>query len=206
MFGHRIERFGHPRSGGLRRQQAARQWALRVWRSIVDDEIGYDPGAVIPGSPFTGANLNFDPTRRQGLEAEGTQRLGPAFDLRAALAWRSATFRAGPYAGHRVPLVPAFTGSVGVHWRPAAAHRVGATLVHASSAHPDLANACSMPSHTTLDLHYAWTVRGLEWRVGVANATDRRYFTQAFACAADRPDAVYPEPGRTVKASLRLAF
>ena len=191
---------------GLRGQQGERRWALRVWRSVINDEIGYDPGAVIPGRLFNGANVNFDPTRRQGLEAEGTQRLGPAVDLRGALAWRSATFRAGPYAGHQVPLVSAFTGSVGVQWRPASGHRVGATLVHASSAHPDLANACTMPSHTTLDLHYAWTFRSLEGRVGIGNATDRRHFTQAFACAAGQPDAVYPEPGRTVKASLRLAF
>ena len=191
---------------GLRGRHGERQWALRIWRSLIDDEIGYDPGAVIPGSPFNGANVNFDPTRRQGLEAEGTQRLGPDIDLRAALAWRRATFRSGPYAGHRVPLVPAFTGSVGVHWRPVAGHRVGATVVSASSAHPDLDNACTIPSHTTMDLHYAWTIRSLEWRVGVANATDRRYFTQAFACASGQPDGIYPEPGRTVKASLRVAF
>jgi iron complex outermembrane receptor protein len=189
---------------GLRRQHGEQQWALRVWRSLISDELGYDPGVR--------ANVNFDPTRRQGLEAEVVQRLGSALDVRGTLAWRSAIFRTGPYAGYTVPLVPAFIGSLGMQWRPAAGHRIGATLVHASSAHPDLANACVVPSHTTLDLHYAWTVRAWEWRVGVANAANRRYYTQAFQCNDNdtagiyKTAGIYPEPGRTIKASLRVAF
>ena len=63
-----------------------------------------------------------------------------------------------------------------------------------------------MPSHTTADLRYAVQWRAAEFALGVANLTNRKYYTQAFACANGVATSIYPEPGRALTASLRLRF
>jgi iron complex outermembrane receptor protein len=42
--------------------------------------------------------------------------------------------------------------------------------------------------------------------LAVANLADRRYFTSAFGCTAGQPSNVYPEPGRTLSARVRVNF
>jgi hypothetical protein len=54
---------------GVRLRHAGGRVEARVYRSAMRDEIGFDPAATGPFGPG-GANVNFDPTRRTGLEAE----------------------------------------------------------------------------------------------------------------------------------------
>ena len=190
---------------GLRLRHAGGRVEARIYRSSLRDEIGFDPGATGPFGPG-GANVNFDPTRRTGLEAEATQRLSPALELRATAGWRQSQFSTGPYAGKDVPLAPRLSASATLQWQVAQGHQLGGTLYHASSRHPDFANTCTMPAATTLDLRYAYTWQALELSLAVANATDRRYYTQAYGCAAGVTSAIYPEPGRTVTVAGRVRF
>jgi iron complex outermembrane receptor protein len=190
---------------GLRLRHGGGRVEARVYRSTLRDEIGFDPGATGPFRPG-GANVNFDPTRRTGLEAEATQRLSPALELRATAGWRQSQFSAGPYAGKDVPLAPRLSTSATLQWQLAPAHQLGGTVYHASKRHPDFANTCNMPSATTLDLRYAYTWQALELSLTLANATDQRYYTQAFGCAAGVTSAIYPEPGRTVTVAGRVRF
>jgi iron complex outermembrane receptor protein len=63
-----------------------------------------------------------------------------------------------------------------------------------------------MPSVTTLDLRWAWELPILELSLAVANATDRKFYTQAYNCAAGQPSSIYPEPGRNLTAAARMSF
>jgi iron complex outermembrane receptor protein len=63
-----------------------------------------------------------------------------------------------------------------------------------------------MPAATTLDLRYAYTWQALELSLALANATDQRYYTQAYGCAAGVTSAIYPEPGRAVTVAGRVRF
>jgi iron complex outermembrane receptor protein len=175
---------------------------LRLYRSSLHDEIGFDPAA----SRGYGANVNFEPTRRQGVELEGGHALSSTLELRATAAWREAKFVAGAYDGMAIPLVNAASASVGTQWQALPAHRLGAYVVYGSSRHPDLANSCRMPSVTTLDLRWAWELPVVELSLAVANATDRKFYTQAYACASGLPTSIYPEPGRILTAAARLSF
>ena len=178
----------------------------RLYRSNLRNEIGYDPAGLGAFGPF-GANVNFDPTRRQGLELDWNHAVTPAFGVRLHAAWRQATFRSGPYAGNDVPLVPRRSAAVRADWTPLAGHRLSGGVNWVSSQHPDFANACSMPSYTTADARYAWQFHPrAELAVGVTNLFDRRFYTQAFACAGGRTTSIYPEPGRQVTASMRVQF
>jgi iron complex outermembrane receptor protein len=184
------------------------QLEARLYRSVLHDEIGFDPNAVGPLSAFgsNGANVNFDPTRRQGLELEASRAVTRTVGVRLNAAWRQATFRSGPYAGRDVPLVPRQTAAVRVDWAVAAGQRLSGGLNWVSSQHPDFANACRMPSYLTADARYAWKVRAVELALGVTNLADRKFYTQAFGCAAGQVTSIYPEAGRAFTASARIQF
>ncbi|QJW83188.1 TonB-dependent receptor [Ramlibacter terrae] len=146
---------------------------VRLYHSRLTDEIGYDPSGVGPFGP-TGANVNFDPTRRQGVELDARHALSAALGVRLHFAWREAKFRAGPYAGNDVPLVPRQAAAVRADWTPLAGHRLSGGVNWVSSQHPDFANACSMPSYTTADLRYAYQWKQAEFALGVSNLFDRK--------------------------------
>lgn len=190
---------------GTRWHEVGRSAELRVYRSRLTNEIGYDPNGVGPFGP--GANVNFDPTRRQGVELELAQALGESLKLRANGAWRQSRFTAGAYDGRDVPLTAKRTLSLRADWTPAPAHRVDAILSYVSPQHPDFDNVCRIPSRTIADLRYAYRWSLAEVAVGVANLTDRKYYTQAFGCNGNgETTSIYPEAGRTVSASLKLSF
>ena len=181
---------------------------LRVYRSALTNEIGYDPNAIGPNSAFgfNGANVNFDPTRREGLELEVMQALAANANLRVNAATRRARFTSGAYQGKDVPLTPRHTLSVRADWSPAPGHRIDGGVNVVSSQNPDFDNACRMPSYTTADVRYAYQWSRAELAVGVSNLTDAKYYTQAFSCSAGVVNSIYPEAGRAVTASVRLHF
>ncbi|MEO8059094.1 MAG: TonB-dependent receptor [Burkholderiales bacterium] len=177
---------------------------LRLYRSALTNEIGFDPSAV---GPFGfGANVNFDPTRRQGVELEVMQALGASANLRVNAATRRARFSAGSHEGKDVPLTPRHSLSVRADWSPAPGHRIDAGLNLVSSQSPDFDNACSMPSYTTADLRYAYRWSLAELALGVNNLANTKYYTQAFSCVNGAVSSIYPEAGRAFTASLRLQF
>lgn len=190
---------------GARWSYARGKFEARVYRSALTDEIGFDPNAAGPFGP--GANINFDPTRREGLELDWAHTVKPGLGVRVNAITRKATFRAGSYAGNDVPLVPRRVLAVRADWTPVAGHRLNAGVNWVSSQHPDFNNACRMPAYTTADVRYAWTLRpNAEVALGVTNLFDRKYFSQAFGCAGGTTGSIYPEPGRQVTGSLRVQF
>ncbi|HWI80453.1 TonB-dependent receptor [Ramlibacter sp.] len=190
---------------GARWRYASGQAEVRGYRSALANEIGFDPNAPGPFG-FPGSNVNFDPTRRQGLELDASHALTRTVALRVNAALREAKFRAGPYAGRAVPLVPRESLAVRADWAPAAAHRLGGGVNWVGEQHPDFANACRIPAYTTADLRYAYQWQRVELSLAVANLFDRRYYTQAFACAGGGATSIYPEPGRAVTAAARVTF
>lgn len=189
---------------GVRWAEDAYKLEARLYRSNLTDEIGYDPGA--PGPFGSGANINFDPTRRQGMEVDGDWQINKTFSLSARLAVRRSTFREGPYTGKNVPLVPQHTLALRAGWVPLAGHRVTGGVNLVGSQHPDFANICGVPSYTTADARYAVLIKNAELSFGVGNLFDRKYYTQAFRCASGQTTSIYPEAGRTFTVALRVSL
>lgn len=194
---------------GTRWAYAEGSLEARLYRSNLRDEIGYDPDAAGPLSlfGFNGANVNFDPTRRQGVELDWHHAVTKTVGLRFNGAWRQATFRSGPHAGKDVPLAPRRTAALRADWTPVAGQRLSGGVNWVSSQHPDFANACRMPSYLVADARYAWQFQpNAELALGVTNLFDRKFYTQAFGCVAGQTTSIYPEPGRQFTASLRVQF
>ncbi|MBU0590201.1 MAG: TonB-dependent receptor [Gammaproteobacteria bacterium] len=188
---------------GARMKRDAAQLDVRLYRSDLTDELAYDGNAKGAGS---GANVNLDPTLRQGLELEGRYALSAAVNLRLNAALREARFVSGSYAGNRVPLVPAKTLALRADWSPALGHRLDGGVNWVATQNPDMANLCTMPAYTTMDMRYSYQYKNAELALGLNNLTDNKYYTQAFSCSAGVTSSIYPEAGRTLVASMRLRF
>ena len=191
---------------GSRYASGAVKLEARWYRSALTHEIGFDPQAAGPFSGFFGANVNFDPTRRSGIELDGSYAYTQSLTLRLNAALRKSTFDSGPYAGKDVPLAARRTLALHADWIPVANHLVTGGVNWVSSRHPDFANQCSMPAYTTADARYAYQWQNVELSLGFANLFDRKFYTQAFGCSAGVTTSIYPEPGRAVTAALRVRF
>jgi iron complex outermembrane recepter protein len=170
----------------------------RVYRSRLTDEIAFDLASF--------QNVNFDRTRRTGVEFEARHGLSTTVDLRAAGALRRSRFDSGANAGRDVPLAARRNASVGANWQFLPQHHLAADAVYTGVQFPTADNSCRIEGATTLDLRYAWRLPKLELSLAVANAGDRKYTTQAFGCAAGQVTSIYPEPGRGVLAAARMSF
>ncbi|WP_342617748.1 TonB-dependent receptor [Rhodoferax sp. GW822-FHT02A01] len=194
---------------GARWQYAKGRAELRWYRSDLNNEIGYDGTAIGPNSVFgyDGANVNFDPTRREGVEFEGRHDISTSVALRVNAAARQARFVSGQYADKDVALVPAHTAGLGLDWKVAAGHLLNFGVNWVSSQSPDFANKCTMPSYTTVDARYSYSMKSAEFALGVSNLGDTKYYTQAYGCtAAGVTTSIYPEAGRAVTATAKLKF
>ncbi|MDP3844346.1 MAG: TonB-dependent receptor [Oxalobacteraceae bacterium] len=180
---------------------ASKKITARLFRHALNNEIFFDPTAG-----FFGANVNLDPTRRQGVEIEASMRLATAFILSANLQHVSAKFTDGPNAGRELVLVPNNTVSVRLNWLPGndQTANIGLQWVDSQRYGGDFDNTCTgrIPSFTTLDGRYAKRFGAWELAIAGSNLTNRDYFSQAFSCRG----GIYPDNGRQLKLSARYDF
>jgi iron complex outermembrane receptor protein len=192
---------------GSRWKYAGGRVELRFYRNNLTNELGYDPTVVNANSwSGLGANVNFDPTLRQGLELESQHALTKNLGLQLNLGLREAKFTQGAHNGKNVPLVAGTTVALRADWRPAPAHSVSTGVVWVSSKNVDFNNACTVPGYATVDARYAYQWRNVEMSLGLGNLLDAKYYTQAFKCTAGVTHGIYPEAGRAVTTSLRVKF
>ena len=176
----------------------------RWYRSALTNEIGFDPNAANLFGP--GANVNFDPTRRSGLELDGSYVAATNLTLRLNAALRKSTFASGPYSDRQVPLAPRRTLALHADWTPMTNHVLSGGVKRVSSQNPDFANQCSVPAYTTADLRYAYQLQKVELSLGITNLFNKQFYTQAFGCTGGVTTSIYPEPGRALTAALRVNF
>ncbi len=174
-----------------------------LYRLDMTDEIGYDNSV--------GTNINFDPTRRQGLEFEMDWRLSERFKTRLAYTYTDAEFRSGPYAGKRVPLVSRDKVSLQLTWDAGAAGSYSAVANAAGgrSYSGDYTNSRgNLAGYTTLDLLGAWNLKPWKVTARLLNAFDKRYAAFAgYATYLTPPNYFYyPADGRTFALTVGYDF
>ncbi|NMM27269.1 MAG: TonB-dependent receptor [Glaciimonas sp.] len=175
---------------------------VKLFQHRLKNEIFFDPTAG-----FFGANVNLDPTKRQGIEIETRMRLASTFTLSANLQHLSAQFIEGPNAGNEITLVPKNIATLRINWMPdnSQSADVGMQWVDSQRYGGDFSNTCSarMPSFATLDGRYAKRVGAWEFAIAGSNLTDKQYFTNAYG---NCQSGIYPDNGRQLKLSARYDF
>lgn len=180
---------------------AAQKLTVRLFQHRLRNEIFFDPTVGV-----FGANVNLDPTKRQGIEVEAGARVTSALRVSAQLQHVNASFTEGVNAGKEMVMVPKNTVSARLSWLPGDGQTadVGIQWVSEQRYGSDFANTCSalMPSYATLDGRYAKRVGAWEFAVAGTNLTDKHYFSNAYGCKS----GIYPNDGRQLKISARYDF
>lgn len=192
---------------GLRWNSAANKLELRAYRSRAKNEIGYDPLFPNPLSwTGLGANVNFDPTTRSGLELDVHQQISSNLRLQANAAVRKAKFSSGTYTGNTVPLVAKQTLSLGATWQVNAQHSLNARANWVGKQQVDFNNTCRVPSYNTLDVGYRFERGAWQLNAQIQNLGNKKYYSTAYGCAAGQATSIYPEAGRQLGLNLRYQF
>jgi iron complex outermembrane receptor protein len=192
---------------GLRWTGDTARTELRLYRNALSNELAYD-GTVVNSNSFSGlgANVNLDPTLRQGLEVQSKFMVSKRLETVLNASWRQSKFSEGAHAGNDIPLAPKGTFAATAIWQPVAGHSVNSGVNWVSSQSVDVDNQCSISPYTTYSAGYSYKARNMEFSFGVTNLTDLKYYTLAFTCTAGVTNGIYPEAGRAWKAAARFVF
>ena len=187
---------------GVNIRNVAQELTVRLFRHQLRNEIFFDP--TVSGG--FGANVNLDPTRRQGIEVEAGTRVTAAWRLSAQWQHVNARFTEGVNAGKEMVMVPDNVVSARLSWLPASGQSADIGMQWASEQRygGDFTNTCSaqIPSYTTFDGRYAKRVGAWEFAIVGNNLTNKRYFSNAYGCKS----GIYPNDGRQLKISARYDF
>lgn len=180
---------------------------LNWFRHDLRNEIIYNPTAATADPMFPGANVNLDPTRREGVELRVLQTLSSTWSIQATAQHVSPTFRQGANTGNDIPLVARNTLATRLTWAPGDGRRadIGWQWADRQRYGNDFANSCStkIPGFDTLDARYAWRQDGWEFALVGNNLTDKHYFSTAYGACRN---GIYPDPGRQLQITARRDF
>jgi len=174
-------------------------WELSIAAFLmrVDDEIFYGE------DPLTGEVLNRN-------APEETERTGGEVELRwqatgvVAVTGTAGYTRARFASGAAVPLVPEWTASLGLRWRPGQAFSGSVTgrYVGSRADGNDFGGGTypRLDPYVIADVRLTWQPGAVAWTAGVENLFDE------VAAASAYSTAVYPLPGRRFHAGVSRSF
>ena len=177
-----------------------------TWYHIdLSNEIFFDP--------LTFSNRNLSPTRREGLEADGSWTLGD-FNVFANYTYAKAKFRTGSFggvsiAGNDVPLVPRHAANAGLAWKFLPGTQASAVARYVGKRHFDADETNTfgrlMPSYTIVDAKVTHERGNWLFQAGVRNLFDREYYS--YGVFTGFPTfAALPAPERSFFAAAQYTF
>ena len=192
---------------GLNYQAGSTSTEASYFHSRTNNEIGFDPS----GCGYA-CNVNFDPTKREGFNVKQKWAFSPGWNIRANLQYITARFVEGPYSGHFIPGVAAFSGNLSLDHRLTSQDQLSLTTRWAESRYMsgDFGNNQSkVPGYLVADMTYFYRMNNWSLVASLMNLTDKKYtdagiykssYTQPYHLT------VYPNPGRSFSLSGRYSF
>jgi iron complex outermembrane receptor protein len=193
----------HDVEGGIRASAGPLTWQISAYYMLLNNELFFSP------ANFT--NTNLDPTKRYGVENIVTWRVVEYLRVKAGLAYTRSIFREGPFAGHDVPLVSPWTGSVAVSWDIYQKYLVLDAVARFFSNRRmdnDAPNVQPfIPGVAVVDVRIGGEIDKFFWSVSVQNVFNTLYFEYAIASAFVLGTYnAYPLPGRTFLVRAGMQF
>ena len=189
---------------GVEWTTSQRRLAAHLYRLDLEDEIAYDNSATPPpGALFTGANVNFDPTRHDGLTLEGRADLSQDWSLSGSYAYTDAHFRSGAFQDHDIAYIPRHAARFAAHWQAHARLELYGELHFTGERYASGDNANAHPkvdSQTVFNLAATLEISEATLRMRINNLLDERYngFETIYG--------VYPAPARNASVELEWRF
>lgn len=174
---------------------------VAIYRTDISDEIGFDSS--------TFSNVNFDPTRHEGLEAELGWRITEQWRTRFSYAYTNAEFRNGVNEGKRLPSVSENKATAQLTWMTPSKGNYTAQINYVGSSYVsgDFANALNkQPSYTTIDLKANWDIKPLHLALTALNIFDKRYSSFTLFSNFKNDYFFFPADARSIYLSARYDF
>jgi iron complex outermembrane receptor protein len=186
---------------GYKQRQVWGQWSARAYRYAFTNEIGMGSDQF--------SNVNYDPTRRQGLELDTKAHISPKFDAAVQYAYREAVFTEGSYAGKQVPLAPKNVLTARLSYLMSETQNISLMTQWVSSQKisGDFGNTCQddIASYALVNARYSQKINSWTLSAGVNNLFDKHYYNLRTRCDPTKK-SIYPEVGRTFLVTLQNRF
>lgn len=194
---------------GIDYKSGKNKFRATLYQMNLNNEIHYNP--LVP--PF-GANVNLSPTRRYGLELEGTHTYTDSLAVSAAYSYTVARFREGIYgginvAGNNIPLVPRQRVALSSSWKVSEKTTLNGSAIYVGEQHFDNDQANTfvnkMPAYTTVDMKLSHREGSWLLSAAVNNLFNEKYFTYAITTTPSSFSA-YPMQERTFSLNASYGF
>lgn len=201
---------------GMEYRQGTVHARTSIYRTELNNEIGYMviSDSTKSFSPFSN-NINLPPTRRQGIEFEGSWTPLDKLDLFGSYTFNDAHFREGTFgganvAGKTVPLVPRHRASAGGTFRLTPNTRFAATMNYVGEQVYDNDQVNSfgrrMPDYTTVDFKAMHQMGNLSLSLALNNLFDQKYYSYGIRRNDGTSFNAYPARERNVWLSVKYQF
>ena len=191
----------HDYEGGFTHQSGKLRSKFVLYESYLKNEIGFD------GSN----NVNFDPTKRQGIETSNRYSFTSKLNLNASINYSESTFTTGQYSGKAVPGTSNITGILGTHYLVSPQQRLSWQTRFSSSAYAsgDMSNIqAQRAGYGVNDLSYMYSES--KWQIigSLNNVFNKNYTDTAIYKSSNYPLyqlTAYPNLGRNFSLTGRYS-
>lgn len=203
---------------GLNYQTNNWRTEIKMFRSNIKNEIAYDPSV----NWGYGGNINYDPTKREGVTLRQFYQLARDWDIKLNLHHVMATFTQNQYAGNIVPNTSRNNGNISIGYQLDSVQKLTFSTRFSSDkyASGDFVNdQAKVSGYVVHDLSYLYkrsnfsvigsinnifnkqyTDIGIFKPFGAAGLYDNMYYIAPYNMT------VYPNPGRNFSLSGRYNF
>lgn len=175
----------------------------RLFRSYYKNEIAYDRAAYVDlaGGYYVGSNINFDRTKRQGVDLSLNHSLSPELTLGTSATYQQAQFTSDNFKGKKIPLSPETILSANANWRFEAKQTIGLSFQYIGQQHigSDFANLYTIPAYYTADIRYGYKQGPWAFDFFIRNLLDKDFYSFATNTyeGLTRSTAIYPDMKRS---------
>lgn len=160
-------------------------------------------------NPILFANMNYEKTKRIGVESSLFLRPFDPFLVSINYSYVKAEFDGGPFNGNNIPLVP--NNKLGVKLSYMVMDNLTLNLMSVSRSNcyvvSDQANKQQkLPGYTTFDASAVWSYKKIMAILAVKNLTGKKYSEYGVYSTFANDIALYPSPQQQVLLSFQYTF
>ena len=174
---------------------------LALFRTEITNEIAYNS--------LLGANTNYDPTRRQGLETNLNLKISESMELKINYSYLDAKFTSGSLKSNFIPTVPKESGSLifVINDQNYGKYLVQTNYVGSRYFADDIENIKNkMQDYLTVDFKASWIIDQLKINLTGLNIFDKKYAQSGILNMSKTDYYFYPANGRSVFLSAQYDF
>ncbi len=174
---------------------------LALFRTELTNEIAYNS--------ILGANTNYDPTRRQGLETNLNLKITENIDIKINYSYLDARFTSGSLESNFIPTVPKEAGSLilALNNKNYGKYVLQANYVGERYFADDIENVKNkMPDYLTADIKASWIIGQFKINFTGLNIFDKKYAQSGILNTSKTDYYFYPANGRSLFLSAQYDF